>query len=348
MNAAVTGGTGFVGQVLVRLLAARGGAVRVLVRQPKDDPTIRSLGGEPVRGDLTVPGGCEGLVCPGDVVFHSAARVDLAGRWADFRETNIEGTRRLVEHALTHRPKRFVHVSSAGVYSPLHLRGSISAERTLARPSRYNLYARAKLAAETIVRTECERAGCPWTILRLGFVYGPGNRPLLTQVARLRRRGGLSLIGRGDNRIATLHVDDAARAVLLAGTHPAAVGKIYDVASDEVVTQRQFVNATADTLHLSRACRCLHPRVAYVAAWLAELVAQVTGGEPPFNRALVVIMGVDQALDASRIRNELGWRPQVNFAEGIRGMQESCCRSQADGWRGIDHDQPLAAGQGLA
>src|SRR3990172_329473 len=117
MNATVTGGTGFLGEALVRLLVPRAEAVRLLVRRSEDEQRVRSWGAEPVRGDLDSSSGCAGLVRPGDVVFHAAARVDLRGSFADFCETTVEGTRRLLEQALPQGPARFVYVSSGAVYS---------------------------------------------------------------------------------------------------------------------------------------------------------------------------------------------------------------------------------------
>jgi nucleoside-diphosphate-sugar epimerase len=318
VNAAVTGGTGFLGRVLLRGLAQQAGEIRALARRAEDEPALMALGALPIRGDLTLPGGCAELVRRDDVVFHAAARVDMTGPWSEFSRTTVTGTRRLLEAALPCRPSRFVYVSSAGVYLGARGHGAASADRTLPNPLSCNLYARAKLEAEDLVRGECERAGCPWTIVRLGFLYGPGNRALLRHLVPLLERGRLYIVGSGRNRIATLYVDDAAHAVLLAGMHPAAEDKIYDVANDEHVTQREYLEASADALGLARPRRRVGRRVAYVVAGLAELWARLRGGVPPFTRAMVVLMAADQVLDTSRIRAELGWRPEVAFEEGMR------------------------------
>ncbi|NLX24327.1 MAG: NAD(P)-dependent oxidoreductase [Phycisphaerae bacterium] len=323
MTAAVTGGTGFLGGALVEMLLCRGSRVRVLHRRPEDEVRIRSWGAEPVRGDLCVSNGCDGLVSEGDVVFHSAARVDMVGSWRQFRETTIEGTRHLLEAALPRRPGRFVYISSAAVYSPQAAGQPISAGRTPTRPAHYNFYGRAKLEAEALVRRRCRQAGCPWTIVRLGFMYGPRNQALFRHFVPMARRNELFIVGDGQNRIATLYLDDAARAVLLAGTHPAAFGRIYDVAADERVTQRTFLDATCDALGLPRTRRQVRSvTMAHLLATMEDCFARLAGRLPMASRAMVALMAADQIVDASLARKELGWSPQVGFEQGIRRMGE--------------------------
>jgi 2-alkyl-3-oxoalkanoate reductase len=317
MNAAVTGGTGFLGQALLRLLVPAAESVRVLVRRTEDMERVRSLGADPVRGDLTAASGCNGLVREGDTVFHAAARVDLRGRWSAFRETTIEGTRRLLDAALARKPARFVYVSSGGVY----LGGKSAGGRPVACPARHDLYSRAKLAAEGVVQRACDRAGCPWAILRLGVLYGPGGRSWVEYFQLLRRQGWFRLIGDAHNRIATLYIDDAARAVILCGIHPAASAQIYDVASEEGVTQDQFVNGLAAAFGLPPVRRRVSRRIAIAAAFAAECAARLFGREPPFNRTMIGIIAVDQMLDTTPLR-DLGWRPEVTFAEGVRRTAE--------------------------
>jgi len=322
MNVALTGGSGFLGLALVRALLRDGHRVRALVRRADAGIALRALGAETIRGDLTRPGGCAGLVSPGDTVIHAAARVAMAGRWPQFQRDTIDSTRNVLAAALPHRPARFVYVSSAGVYGTVGARDGYAAGRVPAQPARYNFYGRAKLAAEQLVQRECASAACPWTILRLGFLYGPGNRALLDTFVPLLELGRLFVIGDGSNRIATLHVDDAAHAILLAACHPTAVNHIYDVAGEEQVTQRQFLSATAAALDLPWTPRSLSRRSAYVVAWLIESLAALRGVQPRICRALIDLMSTDQVLDASRIRTELGWRPQVGFWQGARAV---CC-----------------------
>jgi nucleoside-diphosphate-sugar epimerase len=317
MKAAVTGGTGFFGRVLLRYLQDAGADTRALYRNAADADGLRAIGATPVLGDLARDDGCAGLVTPGAIVFHAAARVDMTGTWEQFEETTVHGTRRLLDAALPQKPTRFVYVSSAGVYSPAHASGPLSADRTPAAPTRNNFYGRAKLAAETLVRERCDAAGCPWVIMRLGFLYGPGNRALLRHVVPMLAQGKLVIIGNGRNRIATSYVDDSARAVLLAGTHPDAPGQIFDVASAEPVTQEQYWNATADAVGQPRPGRKVPYGVAYAFVTVAEWIGGLIGRPPPFNRGMVKLMSVDQVLDASRLERELGWRSEVGFAEGM-------------------------------
>jgi len=318
MNAAVTGGTGFLGRFLLGALLQRGGEVRAMVRRREDAARLEETGVIPVYGDLTQPGGCEHLVKPDDVVFHAAARVDMTGSWREFAALTVEGTRRLLGAALPQGPRRFVYISSAAVYLRLRTTAPVSAESVAACPSSYNLYGRAKLAAEKLVQRLCTEAGCPWVILRLGFLYGPGNQALLRRLVPLLRSGRMFTVGNGRNRIATLHVEDAVAAIVAAGAHPAAVGHVYDVAHPEPVTQREFLDGTADALGLPR-CRLRAPyRLAFCTAGLAELWGRLVGRTPPFTRAMVALLAAEQAIDASRIVRELDCAPRTRFADCVQ------------------------------
>lgn len=317
---AVTGASGFIGRAVVERAVAEGAAVRGLVRRPEAVAELAKLGAEPVRGDLSQPGATRGLVAPGATVIHAAARVDLWGSRAAFEAATVAGTRHLLDEALPQRPARFVYLSSAGVYMGQTGRGPYSAARTRPRLPRHHFYSRAKLAAEQLVRQRCEAAGVPWTILRLGFVYGPGARSLCAQIETAVRRGQLRIIGSGDNRLATLYIDDAVAAIMTAAAHPAAVGQVFDVASSEPVTQRQFIDGMAEALGYSRVTASVPMWVALAAGVAAENLGEWTGRRPPFTRVSVELMGRPHDLDCTAIERKLGWRPGVPFAEGMQRL----------------------------
>src|ERR1039458_4383942 len=89
MRVCVTGGTGFLGTVLVRDLLARGIPVRVLARPSRRADMLEIQGAEVVRGGLGDPDCIARAVEGADTVYHLAAKVDTPGRRADFLETNV-------------------------------------------------------------------------------------------------------------------------------------------------------------------------------------------------------------------------------------------------------------------
>lgn len=336
MSYAITGGSGFFGQALIRALVARGVHVRGLVRRRPAADCLRALGAEPVFGDLTRAGVGQGLVEPGDTVIHAAARVELTGRWERFYQTTIAGTRRLLASVLPQRPARLVYISSEAVYAPDADDGKLAADRTPTRPKIYNYYGRAKLAAERLVRQACEQAGCPWTILRLGVLYGPRNVAFCRHFRFIAQNGKLFIVGDGANRIATLYIEDAVRAAIAASS-PRAADRIYDVASDETVTQRRFVSAHCDALDVPPPRGNIRSRLAMTAAWAVERTAQWFDRDVHISRAAVALMSADQVIDTSRIRDELNWQPRTTFADGMREMTrwwrarvlDDACRKRA-------------------
>ena len=110
--------------------------------------------------------------------------------------------------------------------------------------------------------------------------------------------------------------------LLLATTNQAAAGKVYDVASDEPVTQRMLLRATAESLGFPQTQRRVPFPLAYALAAVTEIGARLLCRTAPFNRVMITFMHVDQVIDISRIRDDLGWKPQVRFEEGIHRFGE--------------------------
>src|SRR4051794_8024633 len=108
----VTGGSGVIGQVLVRRLLDEGDAVRVLVRSEASAATVSALGAEPVRGELTDPTTWRDEVVGSDVVFHLAAETDIAAGRERHELVSVHGTRVAVDAARYAQVPRFVHCGS--------------------------------------------------------------------------------------------------------------------------------------------------------------------------------------------------------------------------------------------
>ncbi len=181
MSYFVTGGTGFIGRNLIKLLLRRRGNVYVLVRKGSMDKfeKLKADWGNsarrviPVKGDLTRPflgippaqrRELEGTI---DHVFHLAAIYDLMADTAAQEAANIEGTKNAIRLAETVKAKRFHHVSSiaaAGLYP-----GTFTEDMFDEAVGLDNPYFRTKHDSEGLVRNKCR---IPWRIYRPGIVVG--------------------------------------------------------------------------------------------------------------------------------------------------------------------------------
>ena len=197
----LTGATGFIGQHLQRHLLAGGYDVAAIVR-PDTPHAARLLPGVQVlRLRLDDEAALADALRAADFAVYAAGTVRGA-RAEDFTAANVSGVQ---------------HVTAAAARAMPHPRVLLLSSRAATRPG-LSWYAASKRAGETVVAA---RPRASWVILRPPAVYGPGERELLP-LLRTIRRGFVPILGPRGQRLALLHVDDLARAVIAALAHFAA------------------------------------------------------------------------------------------------------------------------------
>ena len=195
---AITGGTGFVGGHLLRLVTERDGQARALARRPQ--PPMRRIFW--VSGALDQPAALARLMAGADVAIHVAGVVNAPDR-AGFAAGNIAGTTAMIAAARDAGVRRFVHVSSLAAREP-----DLSA------------YGWSKAESEKLVTA----SGLDWSIVRPPAVYGPGDLEIL-ELFRMAARGLVALPPGG--RLSAIAAEDLAR-LLLALAEGGEPGRIYE------------------------------------------------------------------------------------------------------------------------
>lgn len=332
-SALVTGASGFLGGHVVRDLRAHGYAVTAAGRRAAALPEGATFVGDLddlARFDLPV-----------DVVVHCAALSSPWGRWSEFEHANVTGTARAYEYARRVGARRFVHVSSPGIYAAPRDRLAIREHEV--DPSRpMNHYIRSKLHAEALLRAASDRSDRSdrsdpsdrpeVVVLRPRGIIGPGDPALVPRLLRVHERVGVPLMHGGRGLVDLTAVENVALAVRLAAEAPEAAGRAFNITNGDPRPFVELLDQLLTGLGLPLRHRRLPAGVVYGVAGALEAVCGVLPGrpEPPVTRYTVSTITHSQTLDITRAREVLGYEPAVTLDDSLA--------SYASGAAGADHD----------
>ena len=316
MKLLVTGGCGFIGSAVVRLAVARGHEVVNLdaMTYAANAANVASVTHSNLysfeQADIRDRATLDRIFAthaPG-AVMHLAAEshVDRSiDGPSDFIETNITGTFNLLESARAHwirqgKPEsfRFHHISTDEVFGSLGPTGQFT-EHTPYDPR--SPYSASKAASDHLVRAWAETYGLPVVLTNCSNNYGPYHFPeKLIPVTILNALHGkpIPVYGTGENIRDWLYVEDHADALLLV-LEKGTLGRSYNIGGEN---ERRNID-------LVRTICALLDEMAPKATPYADQITFVT--DRPGHDARY-------AIDPSRIREELGWRPSVTVEEGLR------------------------------
>jgi nucleoside-diphosphate-sugar epimerase len=313
----ITGGNGFVGRHLVSALQARGDSVRVLALPSEDTGWLAQRQVNVFQGDVRRP---ETLTAPlhgASAVLHLAAMMDVWRSLEDYRAVNVTGTRNVCQAALLAGVDRVVHMSSSSVYGMVPHRTVDESFPLAPFPDPYPV---TKAAADVLVQRMVAATQLPAVIVRPDQIIGPGDHLHFGRIAARLRAGRAVIVGPGENALPLVYVSDLVHGLLLALDHPAAVGGIYNITSDQPITQRQLLEAIAHDVGAPAPRLRVPYRALYAASYLAEKIASAAPGahRPPITRFGVAFHGTDSRFAIDKARRELGYRPQVTLRDGVR------------------------------
>jgi nucleoside-diphosphate-sugar epimerase len=307
MRALVTGCAGFIGSHLAESLLQDGHAVLGIdcfndnyVRAPKlanlqrarDFDTFEFVPIDLARGDLA------DLVAECDTIFHLAAEPGVRTSWGDrfarFVRNNVLATQRLLEAARQEPPRRFVYASSSSIYGNAECYPT--PEDTI--PCPFSPYGVTKLAGEQLCRLYRANHGVDTVALRYFTVYGPRQRPdmALHRFCLAALAGDpITVFGDGAQRRDFTFVADVVAATRAAAAVAEVPGWVYNVGGGSQVSVTQVLELLADLAGRPLDLRHTHTEAGDVR---------------------------DTSADTSRAARELGFRPRVAFADGLRAELE--------------------------
>jgi nucleoside-diphosphate-sugar epimerase len=310
MQALVTGASGFLGRALVQALLSGGSRVRALLREGSDASEI-PRGVEIVRGDATdraaLVRAAQG--CP--LVYHLAGVRRAANREA-FHSVNAGATRLLLEACLETGAARHRFVLAGSLASVGPSREGKREEDPFA-PAEW--YGESKAEAERIALSFADRL--PVAIGRPPRILGPGDRENLFFFRIVARGLVLRILG-PDRPLSWIDVGDCARAFVLLGERPEAVGEAFFLASAERTSVEGLQREVARALGIAPRTVPVPPLALTALAWAADAITSSTGRKLPLNRKLArQVLAPGWTCRTEKAERMLGFSARTTLADSV-------------------------------
>ncbi len=290
----VTGGTGFVGRNIVRLLVERGQRVRCLVRETSPREVLHGLDVEFCTGDILAPNTLEEAFKDIDTVIHLVGIIKETGD-ATFERVHAEGTRNVLEAAKNSQIKKYVHMSALGT-----------------RPDGVSRYHKTKWQAEEAVRN----SGLEYVIIRPPIICGADDE-FVNMFAKMIKQTFITrivpVIGKGESRMQPIYVGDVAHCFVEAAINDGISNKTYEIGGPDAITFNEILDTIMRVMQKKRIKIHLPMAMFKPLAFLMEK----TMSNPPLNRDQLIMLREDNVCDIEEMKRDFNIQP-MRFEDTIR------------------------------
>ncbi len=316
----VTGGNGFVGSYIVRLLCESNQEVTILKRETSNLDLLNGLPFKSVIGDVTdLKSLQEGIPDDTEWCFHNAAIMKDWGGKSQFVPVNVEGTRNVLEIIRQKDIPRLIHTSSTAVYGFPNIKEPLT-ETSPWHPM--NNYQRSKAAAEILIKEYEENYGIRATMIRGPTILGKGDMFTGPQLIERIKDGNMYTFGGGNNRQSYTHAEDFARCIILAAEKfESAAGNAFNVTSF-TCTFREILETIADQVNASKDFRNIPyaPSVALGSAAAGIYRAFHRKNSPLLTPFRAKLFGSTYIIDSTKARETLGYEPKWDLQTTVKDM----------------------------
>jgi NADH dehydrogenase len=294
MNIFIAGGTGFVGEHLVKELLKEGHSVRILVHsRSSQQSTVEHITGDISRRESFEDGlkGCDAVINLIGIIR------EFPSRGITFERLHVQATANLVTAATGAGIRRYLQMSSLG-----------------SRPNAISAYHQTKWRAEEIVRN----SRLEWTIFRPSLIFGPHDAFINMLAAQLRLAPIMPVIGSGRYRLQPIHGDDVARCFVRALSMPETIGQTYELCGADRLSYEELLDAIAQVLGRPR------PLKPHLPLGLMKLIIPIVQKIPQFPITMDQLqMLLEESICDSKWQQVFGFTPR-----GLRdGISDYLCNT---------------------
>ena len=320
MKVLVIGGGGFLGSGITRKLIKEGNEVSILGR--KEYPEFKNLVNS-IKADVRNRSDMVLAIKGQDVVFHTVSIPGIWGNYNDYYLTDVKGTQNIIYACLINNVKKLIYTSSPSViFNGCDMNG---VDENTPYPDKYLChYSKTKAIAEKAVLAANGSNNLATVCLRPHLIWGPGDPHLFPRLFNRSKNRKLFCVGKGENLVDMIYIDNAVDAHIKASKHlrvdgPVA-GNCYFISDGKPVNLWKWIKSLLQLLGLPPVTQSISYGNARLLGAILENVYKIfrIKNEPPMTRFLAAQLAKSHYFNITKACNDFNYKPIISPEEGMK------------------------------
>jgi nucleoside-diphosphate-sugar epimerase len=322
MKIIITGATGFLGRNLSESFHKEGMQVVATGRSLSIGKQLRETGIEFIPADIRDQSQTNNAFSPADYVVHCAAKAGDWGRYREFYETNVIGTRNVISACKRNDIKRIIYISTPSAYFNGKDRYNILETEPL--PKKQFNYGKTKLIAESELLA-LGKEGFKVIVLRPRAVYGEYDQNIVPRFLELSEKKNMPLINGGRALVDITYVGNVVSAVRNCFSAPDdAWNEVYNISNGAPITIRDFLSQVLEIFDRPFKPKDIPEPVAKTIAGIMELVSILPLGNktPALTRFSIGYVAKSMTMSIEKAKQKLNYLPEISNQEGFERVRK--------------------------
>lgn len=318
MKVLLTGATGFLGKYVIEELKNNSYQVVAFGRNEKIGKTLIDKNVEFFKGDIDNLDDLFKASQDCTAVIHAAALSTIWGKWEDFYNVNVLGTKNVVQ-VCEEKNLKLVFVSSPSIYAGAKNQLDVK-EDEVPKENNLNYYIKSKIMAENIIKS----SNLNYMIIRPRGLFGIGDTSIIPRLLELNKKIGIPLFVDGKQKVDITCVENVAYALRLALENNQYSREIYNITNDEPIEFKKILTLFFNEIgtegkYLKWNYNLISPLVSFLEVFYKFFRIKK---EPPITKYTLYLMRYSQTLNIDKAKRELGYHPKISILEGVKKYVE--------------------------
>ncbi|MBT8374957.1 MAG: NAD(P)-dependent oxidoreductase [Deltaproteobacteria bacterium] len=322
MKIIITGATGFIGRNVAESFNEEGINVVATGRSQDIGEKLRKTGIDFIPANLKNRSQLKKAFAPADYVIHCAAKAGDWGKYKEFYETNVLGTRNVIDACKRNDIGKIIFISSPSAYFTGKDRHNILESEPL--PKKQFKYGKTKLISENELLAQ-KKEGLKTIILRPRAVYGKYDNIIVPRILKLSEKKNLPLINGGQALTDITYVDNFVSAIKNCFSAPDdAWNEVYNISNGDPISIKDWFSQVLEIFERPFNPKNLPVPIAKIFAGIMETMSILPFGnkEPALTRFSVGYMAKTMTMSIAKAKRKLNYLPKIGNREGFENYKK--------------------------